>query len=105
MLNKISLTLACTTLAFLLAADFASAATRKQRWQVKNHPDVYSTHPNLPADVPYTNRRNRDWLGGYLDNTNGDNANNNGANNDGSVTTTSSPPHRDGRDRRRWRHH
>jgi hypothetical protein len=101
MLKKIIFALACTLLALFLGSDFASAASKKPRWQVKNHPDIYSTHPNLPADVPYTNQRNRDWLGGYLSNSaNEDDVNN--EEEDDSVST--SPPHRrDWRERRRWR--
>jgi hypothetical protein len=90
---------------FLLPQDNAYAAPEKSHPQIKNHPDVYSTKPDLPADVPYTNQRNRDWLGGYLNDTNENDVNNDDGTNDGSASTSPQHRRRDGQHRKWRRHH
>lgn len=62
MLKIITLLLA----SFIILLPKSAFAATKKRPIVRNDVQIYSTKPNLPADVPYTNTRNRDWLGGYL---------------------------------------
>jgi hypothetical protein len=92
---KKSFLLLATTAAFTLVLHGAAFAAAKKR--AKNSATIYSTGPStLPVDVPYTNRRNRDWLGGYLGNDGY-----NDENFEEEIIT--SPRRRDGRERRRWR--
>ena len=98
MIKKLFLLLAFA--AFVIAPVGADAAEKRQNKSYENSVTVYSTGPStLPADVPYTNKRDRDWLGGYLDDSGYD------ENGEDDRATSHRHEHRDWHERRRRHRH